>query len=180
MDNKRKFNFTDEKGLKESFNNMMKNLEDNTNFQTLLDDFIKKLEKEIEENIQHKEEEEQNLREKIEEGQEDLRNKINAEIKQFKRDLENYEKNKKNMLGIIETTENTISNIKNEDLEEELEAFEGTKELILILENEVRVYKNIMSKNTDIKLFIEELLRLKERELATLEKFIKFNKERWE
>ena len=84
------------------------------------------------------------------------------------------------MLKVIETTENTINNIKNEDLEEELEAFEGTKELILILENEVRVYKNIMSKNTDIKLFIEELLRLKERELATLEKFIKFNKERWE
>ena len=84
------------------------------------------------------------------------------------------------MLEIIETTENTINNIKNEDLEEELEAFEGTKELILILENEVRVYKNIMNKNTDIKLFIEELLRLKERELATLEKFIKFNKERWE
>lgn len=177
MDN-RKFKFTNEKDLKEYFNNMMKSIEENLNFETTLDNFIKNLEQEIEENIQQKEEE--NLIKQIEEAQEDLKNKINGEIKQFKRDLENYEKNKKNMLKGIETTENTIDSIKNGDLEEELKVFEGTKELILILENEVRVYKNIMSKNTDIKLFIEELLRLKERELVTLEKFIKFNKERWE
>lgn len=177
MDN-RKFKFTNEKDLKEYFNNMMKSIEENLNFETTLDNFIKNLEEEIEENIQQKEEE--NLIKQIEEAQEDLKNKINGEIKQFKRDLENYEKNKKNILKGIETTEDTINSIKNGDFEEELKVFEGTKELILILENEVRVYKNIMSKNTDIKLFIEELLRLKERELVTLEKFIKFNKERWE
>lgn len=174
MDNKRKFNFTDEKGLKDSFNNMMKNLEDNANFQTLLDDFIKKLEKEIEKNIQHKEEEEENLKEQLLQSQEKINKGIQENINAIKLELSFYDTNKSKVIKQIEDIQDFKNFIEFSSYNDLKNLKEELKDLKLILDEQEELYKTLLIKHKDIKILSEKLLKSKESELEISKKFTEY------